>query len=238
MNSFLFVISLVLLIAGMVGVIRGRIDTRICRTRSTSLIPLVVGAVLMFATSAPPLMAAGSVGGTVSPPTPAAKVMDNLEPVIRRGTEPADDLQPEQTKAFPQWERQVMAAHKKADEVLSQVSDVMAALDDGKIDRFTAWTRLGILSEDLRQSKLLLHDLTPPMVLNLADQRSLESGLNDLRESLSLKRDGIQALRAFVSTADAKEIERARSEMDKGHDSMVTGLSKLARVKARLAVTA
>lgn len=234
MNMLLFILGLALLILGLVGVVRGRVDGRWVRTRSTSIIPLLLGLAIMFFTSAPPLKAAGSVGRTIPPPTPAAQVLKDLGPIIRRGTSPAEDLQPEQQKAYPQWERQVLEAHAKADAVLDQISKVMASLDEGAIDRFTAWSRLGVLSEDLKQVKLALHDLTPPSVLNLADQKTLESGLNDLRESLKQKRSGINALQSFVRTTLTAEIARAEHEMDKGHDLMVAGLGKLARVKARL----
>lgn len=237
MNTLFFVLSFTLLILGLVGVVRGRVDQRWIRSRTASLIPLAFGFVFLFSATAPPLNAAGSVGKSIPPPATAASILDTIEPIIRRGTAPIPDLQPEQQKAFPQWERQVLESHKKADEILKQVSSILTALDDGLIDRFTAWTHLSILAEDLKQAKLSLHHLTPPTVLNLADQKTLESALNDLRQSLRGKRNGIRALQEFVRSSKRADLDRAQYEMEKGHDTMVSGLGKVARVKARLDVS-
>lgn len=234
MERILFVLSLVLVVSGLVGVVRGRIDTRLITSRQASLIPLLLGTALMFVTSAPPLNAAGSVSGAIQAPPDAKTVLSNLEPIVRAGTPVAGDIMPVQPQAYPPWERQLLEAHKAADQVLSEVPQVMDALDQGAIDRFTAWVRLGVLSEGVRQANLTLHDLTPPSLLDLADRHTLEKGLADLKKSLDLKRQGIAELQGFTRSQDAARLEGARAEFARGHDTMVDGLTKVARVKARL----
>lgn len=232
----LFFLSLLLFVAGVVGVVRGRIDTRWFTTRTMSAVPLLLGVFFMFLTSAPPLSASGSVAGRFQVPPGASAVLADLEPWVRQGTPRAEDLQPEQQEAYPQWERQLIAAHNQADATMRRVEEVLAALDEGKIDRFTAWVHLGVLSQDLNQANLTIHDLTPPSLLDLADRKTLEEGLTNLKEGLDQKRRGIQQLREFLRTVDAAKIEHAQAEIEKGHDKMVAGLTKVARVKARLDV--
>ena len=114
--------------------------------------------------------------------------------------------------------------------------EVLDALNRGDIDRFTAWVRLGVLAEDVRQANLTIHDLTPPSLLDLRDRHTLEEALADLKTSLEQKRRGIQKLQAFVRGTAARDLTAARLELDRGHDGMVAGLTKMLRVKARLGV--
>lgn len=238
MKTMLFFLGLVLLFTGLVGLVRGKVHSRLFATRVASLVPFILGAAVVFLTSAPPLFAPGSVEQPLVLPPTAASMLDhitaNVAPTVRR----AEDAEPEQQQAYPRWERQVMAAHERADKVLGQVGEVMAALDDGLLDRFTAWTRLSVLAIDLTQAKLSLHELQPPTVLDLSDRKVLEHGLNDLLDSLIHKRLAIAKLREFTQTTDTLALLDAQREMDHGHDLMVEGLSKLAQVRSRLAMTA
>jgi len=231
----LFYAGLLLAIAGAVGLVRGHVDTRWITSRTRSAVPLAAGVVLMFTAAAPPLHAAGSVAGRVRTPADAATVISVLEPVVRQGTPAAHDVFPEQRQAFPQWERQLLRAHARADAAMQHASDVLAALDTGAIDRFTAWVRLGALAQDVNQANLTLHDLTPPNVLDLAERKTLEDGLKDLKRGLDHKRQGLRYLREFVRTVETPLLDRAQTEIDRGHDAMVAGLTKVLRVKAALA---
>lgn len=236
MEKIPFLLSFLLIAAGLVGVVRGRIDRRWFTSRATALLPLALGLLLLFLTSAPPLGAAGRVPSPIKAPLPADAVLSYLEPIVRAGTERGDHVFPDQRRSFPHWERQVLEAHRQADGALAQVPKVLDALNRGDIDRFTAWVRLGVLAEDVRQANLTIHDLTPPSLLDLRDRHTLEQALADLKTSLEQKRRGIQKLQAFVRGTDARDLTAARLELDRGHDGMVAGLTKMLRVKARLGV--
>lgn len=237
MEKIPFLLSLILIGSGLVGVVRGRIDRRWLTTRGTSLFPLALGLTLLFLTTAPPLGATGSMPSDIDVPPTAEEVLSYLEPVVHAGTEPGDHVFPDQKRSFPHWERQLLRGHRAADDALAKVPNVLAAVDRGEIDRFTAWARLGVLAEDVRQANLTIHDLTPPSLLDLRDRHTLEEALAELKTSLDQKRKGIQYLQSFLRSTDAQHLTEARLALDRGHDSMVAGLTKVLQVKARLGVT-
>lgn len=232
--SFGLITSLVLIIFGVVGILRGRIDRRWITTSSGSLLPLGLGLFLLFTVLPPPLRAMGEIEGQFMLPLTAKEAYEQIVPEVSQSVSPNEDLLPEQQAAFPMWERQVMTAHDAADKALNGVSQVMKALQEGLIDRFTAWTRLGVLSQDLKQADLMLHEVVPPAKLNLADQYTLEEALNLLHESLDQKRSGIQALQEFTQNLAPARLERANRQMELGHESLVEALEYIGRVKGKL----
>lgn len=236
MASILLFIGLVLTVSGLVGIVRGRIDTRWFTSRATSLIPLVVGITLLFVTSAPPLHATGAVAEEIDLPPAARSVLESLEPVVKAGTAPATEVFPDQRRSYPHWERQMLKAYAAADKSLRQVPHVVSELNAGRIDRFTAWVRLGILAVDIRQANLTLHDLTPPSLLDLGDRHRLEEGLAELKRSLDLKTNAIRELQHFARSQKAEHLTRAQLDLERGHERMTAGLTKVLQVKARLGV--
>lgn len=237
MEKIPLLFSLILILGGLVGVVRGRIDRKWITSRGRSLIPLALGLLVLFLTTAPPLGAAGSVQGNIQMPPPAETALSYLEPIVHAGTPPAEHVFPDQRRTYPHWERQLLAAHRSADATLAKVPQVLEAMNRGDIDRFTAWTRLGILAEDVRQANLTIHDLTPPSLLDLRDRHTLEEALAALKTSLDHKRRGILELQAFTRSTDPRHLTEARLAMDRGHDSMVAGLTKMLQVKARLGIS-
>lgn len=233
-NSIGFLLGVTLLVTGLVGVIRGRIDRRWFTAPWTGLIPLALGVALVFGIAAPPLSARDSVEVRFQPPLGAEEVYRIVEVQVRDEVPPAADILPEQRELFPLWEKQVLAAHAEADRTLSEAGRVMDALNDGLIDRFTAWSRLAVLNQDLKQADLLLHDLVPPSKLNLIDQRKLQDALDDLHISLDVKRAGIRALQEFTRNLQTTSLEKANALMQEGQQRMTDGLRKMAEVKARL----
>lgn len=232
--SFGLIISLVLLIAGVVGILRGRIDRRLITTPVRSLIPLGLGVFLLFSVLPPPLRAMGEIEGQFMLPLTGKEAYEQIVPEISQSVSPNADLLPEQQAAYPMWERQVITAHDAADKALSGVAQVMDGLQEGLIDRFTAWARLGVLSQDLKQADLMLHEVVPPAKLNLADQYTLEDALDLIHESLDQKRSGIQALQEFTQNLSPARLERANRQMELGHESLVEALEYIGRVKGRL----
>lgn len=232
--SFGLVISLILLIAGLAGILRGRIDRRWITTPVRSLLPLGLGILLLLFVLPPPLRATGEIEGQFEVPLTAQEVYQRIVPDIAASTPPADDLLPEQQDTFPMWEDQVMKAHGAADKALGGVVQVMDALQQGHIDRFTAWARLGVLSQDLKQADLLLHEIVPPAKLNLADQYTLQDALDRLHESLDQKRAGIQDLQEFTQNLAPERLEKANRQMEAGHTLLAEALEYVGRVKGRL----
>lgn len=227
-------IGITLLITGIVGVIRGRIDRRWITTSYAALIPLIFGVALLFGSAAPPLAAKGSVAIPFQIPVPASDAYRLVEERAEQEVPPAEDILDDQRELFPLWERQVLKAHAEADRTLSEIGRVMDALNAGLIDRFTAWSRLSVLNQDLKQADLLLHDLVPPSKLNLVDQMRLQDALDDLHISLDLKRASVRKLQEFTRDLNVASLEKANELMDEGQALMIEGLLKMAEVKARL----
>ena len=96
-----FLLSFLLIAAGLVGIVRGRIDRRWFTSRATALLPLALGLLLLFLTSAPPLGAAGRVPSPIKAPLPADAVLSYLEPIVRAGTEPRRPCFPRSKALFP-----------------------------------------------------------------------------------------------------------------------------------------
>lgn len=232
--SFGLITSLVLFIAGLVGILRGRIDRRWLTTPWRAFVPFALGVLLLFTVLPPPLRAIGEDQDRFILPPTAQEVYDQVVPNIASTMEPNADLLPEQQAAFPMWERQVMTAHRAADKALHGVAQVMEALEKGEIDRFTAWVRFGVLSQDLKQADLLLHEVVPPAKLNLADQYMLRDALNHLHESLDQKRAGIQALQEYTQDLSPTHLEKANRQMELGNEALIEALEFVGQVKGRL----
>lgn len=230
----LIVLSLLLLGFGIVGMVRGKITRNWPRHALVSPSLVLLGLGLLFVNSAPPLRAQGIVGGEFDPPPAARATLAELETIVRPEVRRAEDLLPEQQHVYEQWERQLLEAHDRAEGLFLSARAVMTSLNEGSIDRFTAWSRLGVLAQDLRQVDLRLHDLTPPSKLNLRDQQTLHMALDEIHHSLGRKAEGLRALRAFTERPDSDILQAARDEMNRGHEAMVNGLTKIAQVKARL----
>lgn len=232
--SFGLITSLILLIAGLVGILRGRIDRRWLTTPLRSFVPFALGVLLLFTVLPPPLRAVGEDRGRFILPPTAEEMYDEVVPRAAGAVEPNADLLPEQQAAYPLWERQVMTAHRAADKALAGVARVMEALEKGEIDRFTAWVRFGVLSQDLKQADLLLHEVVPPAKLNLADQYVLRDALDRLHESLDQKRAGIQALQEYTQDLSPAHLEKANRQMELGNASLIEALEYIGQVKGRL----
>lgn len=232
--SFGLITSLVLFIAGLVGILRGRIDRRWLTTPWRSLILFACGVLLLFTVLPPPLRAVGEAEGRFTLPPTAEEMYAQVVPQVANSMEPNADLLPEQQAAFPMWERQVMTAHRAADKALAGVGQVMEALEKGEIDRFTAWVRFGVLSQDLKQADLLLHEVVPPAKLNLADQYVLRDALNRLHASLDQKRAGIQALQEYTQDLSPAHLEKANRQMELGNELLIEALEYIGQVKGRL----
>jgi len=234
MNTLFFWLSVVFFVAGLVGVVRGGVGRRWVKTRTASFVLTIVGLIVLFVTSAPPLYAVDSVKERFVPPTPAQNVLDTVQSLVPNDTAQAVNIEPEQRQAFPQWERQLLEAYAKADRTLQQAEYVLHALNDGSLDRFTAWVRLGMLAEDIKQAKLVLHDLVPPSVLNLTDQKTLAVALDELKNSLLEKRNGLRAFQRFVRTVDNTDLRHAEYAFRLGEEGTVSGLTKVAGIKMKL----
>jgi hypothetical protein len=235
MNVVWFILGLILAASGVIGVIRGRIDKKYFTKSQLCIIPLVIGVGLMFIGAAPPFSGRGLLEETPPPPPSFEETLTTIYEIIKRGTPISIDLLPEQQELFGHWEKQLTAAYNHADRTLKQVSKIMESLNQGRIDRFTAWSRLGVLSVDLNQSNLQLHDLIPPSKLDLIDQKRLQSGLDYLNRSLAVKRKAIINLKSFISNpSQSIYLTEYAKNLESAHQLMVQGITEISIVKSRL----
>ena len=147
-------VGLTALALGLVGLVSGRIDRRVLTNRRRLTVLAAVGLLLVFAGSAPPTR--GAASQTALPDdTRSVPIRTLLEQLGTRAVLRSDtDVLPEQQAAYEAWERQVVAGYEKAEQSLAAVPNVMNALHENQLDRFTAWVHLARLKQDTNQVRL------------------------------------------------------------------------------------
>jgi len=227
-------VGLTALALGLVGLVSGRIDRRVLTNRRRLTVLAAVGLLLVFAGSAPPTR--GAASQTALPDdtrsVPIRTLLEQLETraVLRSDT----DVLPEQQAAYEAWERQVVAGYEKAEQSLAAVPNVMNALHENQLDRFTAWVHLARLKQDTNQVRLAVDAVVPPAVLDLAMKRRLQDALDGLNESLQHRRRYIAHLQHHVRTLAPEELERAADELELGWTALFGAAMEMTWVKGRL----
>lgn len=227
------------LFLGLVGLVSGRLDQRVVRTRMRAGCLALAGLGLLFLGAAPPTRAGPSASRVLdtrsSPPVRAALLAAERHAVTTAAERP---VFPEQVKDFRQWEDTLLAAYEEAERALDAVPAVLEGLAAGTLDRFTAWVHLARYSQDIKQAHLALHDLTPPAALDIQHQRALEEALDEFHYSLANKRAAVVHLQQYARTLQPASLSAAESRLAEGDAQRTRGLLALVQVKAQLGLVA
>lgn len=205
----LLLIPLALLGTGLVGLVRGRADSRYIVSRWRSLAAALVGLALLFAVTAPPTAAVPGLGAAARFEPPPALAADEARLVAAAWpSDKEEGVQPEQVRAFQDWERDLKKRFKAADKALEQAAAVFDAALSGKLDRFTAWVRLGVIGQDMKQAGLTVRHATPSRKLDMEHQRAIqERVIAPLERAIDARRKAIHSAQAFFASQRLIELE-------------------------------